>query len=143
MPVSSPGMNCCGAFLSGWYNDTLPTTANDITNGTVCFDTYSGSCMLTVDISVVFCSTYYVFFLPPLNMCDARYCTTQFYYVLAEVSGVAWEIQYFMLDILENGSLLLSYKLPILCITKCARIPFAFQAFFDFRMLFFSFYGFL
>lgn len=76
MPVSSPGMNCCGAFLSGWYNDTLPTTANDITNGTVCFDTYSGSCMLTVDVSVVFCSTYYVFFLPPLSVCDARYCTT-------------------------------------------------------------------
>ena len=51
------------------------------------------------------------------------------YWVLAGVHDVAREIQYFMLDILGNGSLLVSYKLPILSVVKCARIPFPFQRF--------------
>ncbi|CAF1027850.1 unnamed protein product [Adineta steineri] len=79
LPTSSPGLNHCGGYLSGWYNNSLPTTTNTIVTGTACFETYSGTCGYAVDISVILCpasTNYYVFFLPPLNVCNARYCTT-------------------------------------------------------------------
>jgi hypothetical protein len=76
IPLSSPGLYHCGAFLSSWYNNTLPTTMNVTTNGTVCFETYAGLCGFSVDVSIVYCpGNYYVYFLPPLNVCNARYCT--------------------------------------------------------------------
>ena len=57
--------------------------------------------------------------------------TNTLYSILAEVPGLAQEIQYFMLDILENDSLLLvSYELPILGVVKYALIRFPFQVFF-------------
>ena len=76
IPLSSVGMNHCGAFLSSWFNGTLPTAANVIQNGTVCFETSVNQCGWQFDMSVVFCfGSYYVYFLPPVTMCSARYCT--------------------------------------------------------------------
>ncbi len=76
IPLSSPGVDHCGAFLSSWYNDTLPITMNVTTNGTVCFETYADVCGYSVDVSVVYCpGNYYVYFLPPVGICNARYCT--------------------------------------------------------------------
>ncbi len=45
------------------------------------------------------------------------------------------KIQYCMLNILENDGLMVSYKLPILDVAKCARISFYFQLFFCFGIL--------
>ncbi|CAF2402680.1 unnamed protein product [Rotaria sp. Silwood2] len=73
----SAGTNHCGGFLSGWYNDTLPTAQDVVTNGIICFDTTQLECIFTVSVSVIYCSAgYYVFFLPPISICNARYCTT-------------------------------------------------------------------
>ncbi|CAF4994962.1 unnamed protein product, partial [Rotaria sp. Silwood1] len=33
IPVTSPGMNHCSAYLSGWFNGTLPSTIEAIVNG--------------------------------------------------------------------------------------------------------------
>lgn len=77
LPMSSPGINHCGAFLSGWYNDTLPIIPNTPTNGTVCFETYADICGFSLDTTVVLCSpgNFYVFRLLPIPICNARYCT--------------------------------------------------------------------
>jgi hypothetical protein len=79
IPTSSVDLNHCGAYLSGWYNSTLPVTTNMIINGTVCFNFYASSYAYAVDISVALCSgsptNYYVYFLPPIGICSARYCT--------------------------------------------------------------------
>jgi hypothetical protein len=51
---------------------------------------------------------------------------------LAEVTGVARAIQYLMPDILENSSLIVSYKLPFLDVAKYAQVscPVQFVLFF-------------
>ncbi|UJR15602.1 hypothetical protein I4U23_002538 [Adineta vaga] len=75
---SPPGTSHCGAFIPIWYNASLPTSPNTITSGTVCGETYASTCGIVIDISVILCSSgssYYVFLLPPLPICSARYCT--------------------------------------------------------------------
>ncbi|CAF4129073.1 unnamed protein product [Rotaria sordida] len=77
IPMSSAGLKHCGGYLSGWSNNTLPTTQDVVTNGTVCFETEAHECGFTVDVSIIYCSAgYYVYFLPPISVCNARYCTT-------------------------------------------------------------------
>jgi hypothetical protein len=74
--TSPPGVQHCGGYLPGWSNDTLPTAMNVATNGTVCFETYADECGLSVDVSVVYCpGNFYVYFLPPVLVCNSRYCT--------------------------------------------------------------------
>jgi len=76
MPLTSPGWNHCGAFSSGWFNDSLPSTIGTIVDGDVCFDLlYAGSCDLHYSASVVNCGSFYVYFLPPVIICNSRYCT--------------------------------------------------------------------
>ncbi|CAF3494375.1 unnamed protein product, partial [Rotaria sp. Silwood2] len=33
IPLTSPGMNHCGAYLTGWFNGTLPSTVGTIVSG--------------------------------------------------------------------------------------------------------------
>ncbi len=76
IPLTSPGMNHCGGFLAGWYNGTLPTTVGTVVNGSICFEINLSSCDLSIPVSVINCGGFYVYFLPSLNVCSARYCTT-------------------------------------------------------------------
>jgi len=76
MPLTSPGRNHCGAFLSGWSNGTLPSTIGTIVSADICFElNYIPSCELYDSASVVNCSSFYVYFLPPVIICNSRYCT--------------------------------------------------------------------
>lgn len=70
-----PGRKHCGGFLSGWSNMTLPTVVNTIVNETVCFDSISSEWNLIIGIRVVKCTDFYVYFLPPIPLCNSRYCT--------------------------------------------------------------------
>ena len=77
MPITGVSVNRCGGFLAGWYNGTVPTVPGAQNIGSVCFQTYSDACLLNMTISVVYCpGTFYIYFLPPLPICNARYCTT-------------------------------------------------------------------
>ncbi|CAF1412676.1 unnamed protein product [Adineta steineri] len=76
IPLTSAGDYHCGAFLSGWFNGTLPTAVGTSKNGTVCFDIYMNSCIVYANVIVVNCNGYFVYFLPPVPLCLARYCTT-------------------------------------------------------------------
>jgi hypothetical protein len=75
IPTTSPGMYHCGGFLSGWFNNTLPTTVGIVVNGFVCFDANFYSCPIAVPISVINCGVFYAYLLPPVTVCNLRYCT--------------------------------------------------------------------
>jgi hypothetical protein len=76
IPLLSPGSGYCGGFLSGWYNGTVPTIFGDTANGTVCLDINLIPCSLQTKASVVYCTgSFYVYFLRPMPLCNARYCT--------------------------------------------------------------------
>ncbi|CAF3463672.1 unnamed protein product [Rotaria sp. Silwood2] len=75
IPLTSPGVNHCGAFLTGWFNGTLPSIVGTIVSGDVCFETGGFMCLILIPVSVVHCSSFYVYFLPPMLICDSRYCT--------------------------------------------------------------------
>ncbi|CAF2117405.1 unnamed protein product [Rotaria magnacalcarata] len=75
IPLQSPGENHCGAFLAGWFNGTLPTIIGTAVSGEVCFNVYGAVCRVINSVSIVNCDGFYVYFLPPMVMCNARYCT--------------------------------------------------------------------
>ncbi|CAF1150068.1 unnamed protein product [Rotaria sordida] len=77
IPFSSPGRNHCGAYSSGWFNGTLPKTFDTIVNGFICLSSDIGECIVTYNSSVIYCiGSFYVYFLLPVPICNARYCTT-------------------------------------------------------------------
>jgi hypothetical protein len=76
IPLQSPGVNSCGAFVSSFFNGTLPSITETVFNATICFMIYSGEiCDLVGRAAVVNCGSFYVYFLPPATICNSRYCT--------------------------------------------------------------------
>ncbi|CAF3327637.1 unnamed protein product [Rotaria sp. Silwood2] len=75
IPLTSPEINHCGAYLAGWFNGTLPSIVGTIVSGDVCFNTYSITGAFVSSVSVVNCGSFYVYFLPPVEVCNSRYCT--------------------------------------------------------------------
>ncbi len=76
IPLSSPGKWHCGTYVVGWFNGTLPTIFGSTVNGSICFDTDVGDCSLIYGTSVTYCiGSFYVYFLQPVMLCSARYCT--------------------------------------------------------------------
>jgi len=76
IPMTPPGVSHCGGYLSGWFNGTLPNAVGTVVNGTVCFDSDPSFCLIAVIVSVANCGGFYVYLLPPVAVCNARYCTT-------------------------------------------------------------------
>jgi hypothetical protein len=76
MALSSPGVNRCGGYITGWFNGTLPTTLGTMTNGSVCFTTDAWECLDSYESSIFYCTgSFYIYFLQPSSVCNARYCT--------------------------------------------------------------------
>ena len=67
--------NRCGAYIPLWSNMTLPTIVNTITNGSVCIYHPHFLCIELSGTSVIKCTDFYAYFLPPVALCKARYCT--------------------------------------------------------------------
>lgn len=65
----------CGAYIPVWLNDTLPTAVGIVNNRTLCLSLDVGPCFITMFISVVNCGSFYVYLLPSMSVCNARYCT--------------------------------------------------------------------
>jgi hypothetical protein len=74
--LTSPGINHCGAYIPGWFNGTLPSTTEEVVSAEICFDMPIGPyCNLVLNASVVNCGSFYTYFLPPVPICNGRYCT--------------------------------------------------------------------
>jgi hypothetical protein len=108
MPLTSPGRNHCGAFLSGWFNGTLPSTIGTIVSADICFElNYIPSCELYDSASVVNCSSFYVYFLPPVIICNSRYCTIwigsvffRLYHEMIQSGFYRLELKYMQINII-------------------------------------------
>lgn len=76
MASSPPGANRCGGYVTVWFNGTLPTTQGTMANGSICYSIELGYVLVSRDSNVVYCiGGYYIYFLPPVFICNARYCT--------------------------------------------------------------------
>ncbi|UJR31063.1 hypothetical protein I4U23_018573 [Adineta vaga] len=72
-----PGRRRCSAYLSIWFNSTLPTILGTTVNGTGCIDSDVGQCLIQTTIEVIYCvGGFYIYFLKPVHFCSTRYCTT-------------------------------------------------------------------
>jgi len=74
--LSPIGTNHCGGFIPGWLNSTLPTTLGAMINGTMCFSNDADPCFMTYQTEIIYCiGSFYIYFLSPVTVCNARYCT--------------------------------------------------------------------
>jgi len=76
LPTSPTNPNQCGTQVTGWYAGILPTVAQTINNGQVCFSWGTNNCQWSSTISVTNCGSFYVYQLTVPPVCSARYCTT-------------------------------------------------------------------
>ncbi|CAF1466167.1 unnamed protein product [Rotaria sp. Silwood1] len=76
IPLAAPAQGHCGAYVGGWFNGILPTTVSSVGNGTACFSMNTVPCFLASSVSIINCGGFYVYFLPPVSVCNTRYCTT-------------------------------------------------------------------
>ncbi len=67
-------MNQCGTVSTGYYVGSLPTVAMTV-QGTVCFSASGNTCSNPTLISVTNCNGFYIYYLPAVPFCYARYCT--------------------------------------------------------------------
>ncbi len=71
-----PGPNRCGGYVTLWFNGTLPTTLGAMNNGSICYSVDMPDSLRSYDSSVIYCiDGYYIYFLSPVAICNARYCT--------------------------------------------------------------------
>ena len=71
---SSPGPYQCGTNYPGWYSGSYPNTGETMTV-TVCFATAAIDCQYSHTIAISNCSSFYIYGLTTVPVCDARYCT--------------------------------------------------------------------
>ncbi len=76
MASSPPGTNRCGAYVTAWFNGTLPTTQGTMAVGEVCLTGDPALDLDTYNSTVFYCTGgYYIYFLIPVPFCNTRYCT--------------------------------------------------------------------
>ena len=65
----------CGGYKTGWLRDgNHPVSKWDKSNGTVCFQSHASDCDVSVQVQIVNCNTFFVYYLPDTPMCNLRYC---------------------------------------------------------------------
>ena len=74
LATSPPNTDRCGAHVTGWYRDTMPSAGTMVT-GTVCYHYNGNNCMWNNTIQVVNCGPFYVFGLVAPPGFKFRYCT--------------------------------------------------------------------
>ncbi|CAF1425190.1 unnamed protein product [Didymodactylos carnosus] len=66
----------CSTIAPGWLNSSYPTTLGQAVTGYVCLNVGGVICQYSYPILITNCSSFYVYFLAPVTICYARYCTT-------------------------------------------------------------------
>ncbi|KAL9961286.1 hypothetical protein ACROYT_G030197 [Oculina patagonica] len=79
MPTTCPPTHRCGTDAPGWLNGAHPTMAEGLVTRQVCFHWESNCCYSSdswsESIQVRNCSSYFIYFLSPTNVCQLRYCS--------------------------------------------------------------------
>ena len=65
----------CKTHAGGWLNGAHPTTSEGEVTRTVCFAWSSSCCYWSMNIKVLNCGSYYIYYLAkPSAGCSLRYC---------------------------------------------------------------------
>ena len=64
----------CGTVGSGWLNGTHPTEIEQEIKQNVCFSLGSKTCAKSVEIKILNCFNYYLYYFPETPACMYRYC---------------------------------------------------------------------
>ncbi|CAF0829135.1 unnamed protein product [Adineta ricciae] len=76
IPLLPPVPPACGAYVVGWFNGTMPTTPGTSMNATIYFSIYQSVVIVETHIEVMNCNGFFIYLLPPVTLCNGRYCTT-------------------------------------------------------------------
>ena len=76
IPESSPGLNHCGTYATGWLSGVHPTTPGAKSNVKYCFTSSSNDCYYSTQGKVTNCGSYFVYYLENAKGCADRYCAT-------------------------------------------------------------------
>ena len=66
----------CGAFRGGWFDGAVPTVVGVEIDAKVCFySRYGGCCATQVDVKIVNCGAFNIYYLPQVPFCNLAYCS--------------------------------------------------------------------
>ena len=67
----------CGTNAPGWLNGNHPTENYLIVDREVCFNYYFGdsSCYYNIQVQIIKCDTYFLYYLEDAPRCNLRYCS--------------------------------------------------------------------
>ena len=65
----------CGTTFPGWLNGNHPTENGLIVDRQVCFTRSGDSCHLNIQVQVIKCDTYFLYYLEDTPSCNLRYCS--------------------------------------------------------------------
>ena len=66
----------CNAGETGWLNGVHPTMEDGTVTRSVCFTKNEDTCRYQTEIQVRNCGFFFVYFLPDVNLCSLRYCSS-------------------------------------------------------------------
>jgi len=76
MVTICPPIYRCDTSFPAWLSENHPTVAEGTVTRKVCIHRSGGCCKSSFFIQVKNCSSYYIYMLGNLGVCDARYCST-------------------------------------------------------------------
>ena len=65
----------CGTLFPGWLNGNHPTKNGQIVDRQVCFTNSVNSCLFNIQVQVIKCDTYFLYYLEDIPWCSYRYCS--------------------------------------------------------------------
>ena len=74
IPESPVKSYYCGTNASGWLNGKHPENFGDVIEQKACFHFYDNECWYSIDIQIMNCGDFYVYYLPQTPYCYMRYC---------------------------------------------------------------------
>ena len=67
-------MSACNTGMAGWLDGEHPSEPYLLVSRTVCMHSGSSCCHLKISVKIRNCDGFYVYQLPALASCNARYC---------------------------------------------------------------------
>ena len=65
----------CGTNAPGWLNGKHPTENGQIVDRQVCFASSFDSCDWDIQVQIIKCDTYFLYYLEDTPFCYSRYCS--------------------------------------------------------------------
>ena len=75
IPETPVAADHCNTAATGWLNGAHPTILDETVNRTVCFNYSENTCPYENEIKIRNCGDYFLYYLPEVPGCYARYCS--------------------------------------------------------------------